>query len=88
MPRPPSRPALVKQPATHPVEALAEASLPPAPPPATTPAAESTVMFAFRVPRSLRRRMRQLAAALDRPIQELSIEALEQYIAAHDEQQR
>src|SRR4051812_36773607 len=91
---PPSRPALAKRQFGHPVEDLGQEPAPPAPAeerspqpsPAPVAAEEPTVMLAFRAPKSLRRRLRQLAAALDRPIQELSVEALEEYLDRHKQE--
>src|SRR3954454_10265672 len=96
---PPSRPALAKRQFGHPVEDLCqdlgqepaeqaaeEQQRPSQPSPVPLAAEEPTVMLAFRAPKSLRRRLRQLAAALDRPLQELSVEALEEYLERHKQE--
>src|SRR3954447_10529747 len=92
---PPSRPALAKRQFGHPVEDLGqepaeqaaeEQQRPSQPSPVPLAAEEPTVMLAFRAPKSLRRRLRQLAAALDRPLQELSVEAFEEYLERHKQE--
>lgn len=47
------------------------------------PAVDNSIVFSFRAPASLRKRMRQLSLDLDRPMQELCEEAFEQMLEAH-----
>lgn len=48
-----------------------------------TPEPDEIVTFSFRGPKSLRRRLRVLAAETDRSVQDISVEALKEYLERH-----
>jgi hypothetical protein len=75
----PDRPALTKRRAAHPAEPEPE-PVQPQPLAAGSAAPGSGVVFAVRVPPELRKRYRLASARLERPMQDMVIEALDQYI--------
>lgn len=75
-----SRPGLQKATRVHPAE---PDQTPPSRGGEAGGASEETVTFSFRGPKSLRRRLRMHAAETDRSVQDVAVEALQEYLERH-----